>query len=103
MSKKDEENKASFDEPLPDFFASILWSYDFSALDIEKNKKTIILQTINYGKWEHWKWIAKRYGVSEVAKVLSSARDTEFRKPALVLAEIIFNVKNTNHALRSAH
>lgn len=88
---------------IPDFFQPILWSYDFNALDAYKNRKTIILSTINYGKWKHWRWIAERYGEDGVASLIASQPESAFRKPALSLARIIFRIEKQNHAFRSAH
>jgi hypothetical protein len=88
---------------IPIFFQPILWSYDFSALDADKHKKTIVVQTINYGRWKHWRWIRERYGKNGVAEIIASEPASAFRKPALFLAKILFNVPKQDHALRSAH
>lgn len=87
---------------IPDFFQPILWSYDFNTLDTDKNKKTIVLGAINYGKWKHWRWIAEYYGKDSVASLIASQPESAFRKSALSLARIIFRIEKQNHALRSA-
>lgn len=76
---------------LPDFFKPILWSYDFDEMHAETQKKTILVQTINYGQWKHWHWIAQRYGKSEIAKILSTCPQTAFRPPAFFLAKTLFH------------
>lgn len=85
---------------LPDFFRPILWSYDFNKIDLEKNKKAIILNTINYGDLRHWKWIAENYGNYAVREVIGGVSSTEFRSRALRLAGLIFSIKNFNDTPR---
>ncbi|MFH1187456.1 MAG: hypothetical protein V1688_01185 [bacterium] len=85
---------------LPKSFKPILWSYDFSKIDSIKNKKTIIVNTINYGDLKHWKWLAKYYGIKEVQNELKEISASEFRPPALKLASILFSVNTFNYAPR---
>lgn len=87
---------------LPDFFRPILWSYNFSSIDSEKDKKTIIVNAINYGDLKHWKWVKENYGAEPVRQILGNITATELRPPALRLASIIFSVKNFNYAPRGA-
>ena len=86
---------------LPSFFKPILWSYDFSSLDLEKHKKTIIVNTINYGNWKHWKWIVKTYGKKEVKRVIQNTPASEFRKSALKLICLLLGIKKLKYASRS--
>jgi hypothetical protein len=44
---------------LPPLFRQLLWSYDFSHVDADKHRKTIIGQALNYDTLEHWRWIKK--------------------------------------------
>lgn len=75
---------------LPGYFRPILWSHDFSSLDPEKHKKTIILQAVNYGDLTHWRWIANRYGAATVRKVLYEARHASLRQSVRPLAAVVF-------------
>lgn len=88
---------------IPDFFQPILWSYDFGALDTEKHRRTIVVQTINYGRWKHWRWITERYEKEGVAEMIASEPASAFRPPALFLAKILFSVQKHQYALRGAH
>lgn len=91
-------------EHLPESFRPFFWSFRFDMIDATRHKKTIIVQTINYGTWKHWQWIAKRYGAREIARVVSDLPASEFRASALRLARIVFNIKIVNsYAQRSAH
>ena len=56
-------------EQLPSYFKQLFWSQDYLTLDLNNDKKTIIVNTINYGDFRHWKWIKMFYG-EEGVKIL---------------------------------
>lgn len=85
---------------LPSFFKPILWSYDFSKINPEKDKESIIIQAINYGNLQHWRWLVKFYGTEEVREVLTKTPATEIRPRAQRLSSIIFSIKKFNYAPR---
>ena len=91
------------DKKLPDYFKPILWSYDFDKLNLEKNKKTVIVSVINYGDLKHWRWILENYGKEVVREVLAKIRASEMRPAARRLASIIFNVNRFNYAPRGTN
>jgi hypothetical protein len=88
---------------LPETFRPILWSYDFERLDPVKHRKTIIVQAINYGTLEHWRWLTQRYGRNEVRDLLSQVPVTEIKPRARRLAELMFGVGHFNYAPRGSH
>lgn len=88
---------------LPDHFKPLFWSYRFDTLDAQKHKKTILVQTINYGSWKQWKWLADTYGTEEMREALATIPATEFRARALMLARIVFGVTKKTYAHRSTH
>lgn len=77
-------------QTLPVAFKPLLWSYDFEHIDPLRDKKTIIINTINYGDLLHWKWLAQFYGKNEVTHVLRQVRQIEIRPSALRLASLLF-------------
>ena len=87
-------------EKIPEFFRPILWSYDFNNIDPQKNKKTIIVNAINYGGLNHWRWLIQYYGKNEIKKILSKIPATQIRPRVLKLASIIFDIKNFNYVPR---
>lgn len=87
---------------MPDFFKPILWSYDISSLDPERLKKTIVLNSINYGNLEHLRWVVKRYGKNEVRRILKSVAESEVRPGVRKLATLLFDLKKFHHASRGA-
>ncbi len=86
---------------LPEFFKSVLWSYDFSLVDPQKHKKRIIINSINYGEWKHLKWIIDYYGKSQVKKIVENTPKTEFLKSPLTLISLLLNIKSLKYASRS--
>ncbi len=88
---------------LPSFFKPLFWSYEFSSIDPGRDKKTIIINTINYGKWKDWLWLIKFYGEKTFKKTFQEIPATEFRKPALKLICLLLNIKKLRYASRSAY
>lgn len=88
-------------QSLPPFFKPLFWSYNFSRIDPDSDKKLIIVQTVNYGNLEHWGWINKFYGSRIVRDLLQKVASTEFRPQALRLAGLLFKAENFNYAPRS--
>ena len=86
---------------LPESFLPLLWSYDFSFIDVERDRKRIIINTINYGQWKHWKWIVSYYGNKEVKQFIENTPMSEFRPGALKLASILLGIENLKYASRS--
>lgn len=86
---------------LPSFFKPIFWSYKFSSINPEKNSKRIIIDTINYGSWEHWLWVVNFYGKMKLKKIIEITPKTEFRKPALKLISLLLGIKKMKYESRS--
>lgn len=89
-------------EALPESFQPLFWSYDFSAINLEKHKKLIVTQTINYGTLEQWRWIARQYGKARVKDILEHIPTTAIRPQALRLAALLFGVEHFLYAFRGA-
>jgi len=87
---------------LPDLFKPLLWSYNFSEIDPEKNKKTIIVNAINYGDLRHWRWLVKFYGKEAVRQALISVPASEMRPRARKLASLLFSIILFNNAPRGS-
>jgi len=87
----------------PDDFKNLLWSHDISRIDPDMDKTLIIVNTINYGDLEHWKWIRDYYGKEEVRKVLTRIPAGQMRDRVRPLVAIIFQIDEFNHAPRSVN
>ena len=87
---------------LPKSFKYLLWSYNFSKIDPQRDKERIIINTINYGNWEHWKWIVKNYGKETIKRIIENTPKSEFRERALMLICLLLKIKKVKYASRSA-
>jgi len=91
----------SKDKTLPSFFKPLFWSYKFSSISPQRDKKRIIINTINYGKWKHWLWVMNFYGKEKVKKIIKETPKTEFRESALKLVSLLLGIKKQKYASRS--
>jgi|CryGeyStandDraft_7_1057128.scaffolds.fasta_scaffold27849_5 hypothetical protein len=78
---------------LPESFRWLLWSYRFSEIDPKEHKKTIIVNTLNYGDLDQWRWLIKTYGRKQLKGLIESLPASEFRKPVVILLSLLLGVK----------
>lgn len=100
MSEEDSRIGLKNNGILPEYFRPLLWSYDFSLINPQKSKRTIIVNTINYGDLKHWRWIVQFYGREEVRKTLIEIPATEISLRTRRLASLIFDIDKFNYAPR---
>jgi len=94
-------NKIKQNSKLPEFFSPLLWAYNFSSLDLERDKERIIINTINYGQWKHWQWIVNYYGRENIKQFIENTPISEFRSRALKLVSLLLGIKNFKYVSRS--
>lgn len=82
-------------------FKPLFWSYDFNKLDPKRDKKRIIINTINYGNWDQWQWLSNFYGQKDLKKEIRNTPASEFRSPALKLIRLLLGIKKMKYASRS--
>ena len=78
---------------LPESFRTLLWSYRFSEVDPKEHKRTIIVNTLNYGDLSQWHWLVKTYGKKELKRIIESMPASEFRKRIVILLSLLLGVK----------
>lgn len=71
----------------------LFWSYDFETLSLEKNKKLVVKQILNYGDIDDWKWLVSVYGKGDIQNTISKIYESELRPASLKLAKLLFNSK----------
>lgn len=86
---------------LPESFRRLLWSYRFPLIDIDEDKQRIIINAVNYGDWEHWRWLVNYYGLAEVKRIIENTPVSEFRPRVLRLICLLFKIKKMKYATRS--
>lgn len=85
---------------LPNYFKPLFWDIHFDSIDSQKNRRLIITRTINYGNLKHWKYLSELYGRS-LENYFQNIPKSEFRQPALKLAQLIYNLDEFKYASRS--
>ena len=70
-----------------------LWSYDISALDIERDKALILTNILNYGTKEETEWHFSQYSTTSIKPVLRNPLPGRWDKKSLALWTLIFGVK----------
>lgn len=86
---------------LPKDFKYLFWSYNFSSIDPEKHRDRIIINTINYGQWRHWKWLIKTYGRENLKRTIENIPMSEFRQRALKLISFLLDIRKFKYVSRS--
>ncbi len=86
---------------LPESFRYLMWSYDFDKVNPVSAKEVLVVNTINYGNWEHWQWVTHFFGKEQIRKIIENLAVSEFRPSALSLAKLVFGVKKIKYAFRS--
>jgi hypothetical protein len=86
---------------IPQIFKSVLWSYRFGEINAKDNKRTIIINSINYGDLPHWKWLFRHYGKNSLRKTIQNIPFSEFRPGAIKLMGLLLNLNKLNYASRS--
>lgn len=86
---------------LPKMFKQLLWSYRFEEVNPKDNKRTIIVNSINYGDLPHWQWLFKYYGKTSLRHTIQNIPFSEFRPGAIKLMGLLLNLTKLNYASRS--
>lgn len=68
----------------------LFWEVNQDKLDTNKNKKSIIVRTLNYGTINDWKFLKQNYGSKTIIEILNSNR-SGVREKTEKLARLIFN------------
>jgi hypothetical protein len=88
---------------LPQTFGPLLWSYDFERVDPLRHKKTIVVQTLNYGTLTQWRWLIQTYGREVIREIVAHTSAGEVKPRALRLASLVFGVDRLGYAPRGTH
>ncbi|MFA5831240.1 MAG: hypothetical protein WC878_05415 [Candidatus Paceibacterota bacterium] len=70
-------------EKIPQFVAPFLWSYDVSAIDLERDKKRIIINVLNFGTKKATDWLFSTYAKDEIRKIVAESLYSEWSKKSL--------------------
>ena len=90
--------KISKVKKLPLTFKPLLWSLRWRDLDVQKDKEDIIVNVVNDGTLEQWRWLIATYGKETIRSVLRRRLITEFHPESRRLASVVFDVRDFRHA-----
>ncbi len=78
---------------LPQFLQPFLWSYDLSRMDLEKHKRIIIKNILDFGTRQATDWLRENYTKEEIKEVIRKSVRTEWSKKSINLWSLIYNVQ----------
>jgi hypothetical protein len=94
MDNKDNQNK------IPSFVAPFLWSYDLSQLDMEKDKKRIITNVLNFGTKKATDWLFGVFEEKDIKEVIENPLPGEWNKKSINFWSLILNTPIGNLSKR---
>ena len=78
---------------IPQYLQSFLWSSDISKLDIQRNKKRIITNILNFGDRRATDWLFEVYDKQEIKEIVSDFLPGEWNKKSLNFWRLYFGIK----------
>lgn len=95
-------NSRQYRQRVPQSFRPLLWSLRWKDIDVNEDKEDIIVNTINDGSLEQWRWLVATYGKDGIRAVLQKRLATEFHLESRRLASVIFG-NSFAYARRNSH
>lgn len=87
---------------LPQSVKAVLWSYDLAKIDLEKHKKLLISQVLNFGSLEAVNWLFSTYSSDEIKSLALTLPLGEWDKKSLNLWSLYFNLDKSQFKQRFA-
>ncbi|MDR3643437.1 MAG: hypothetical protein P4L74_07505 [Candidatus Doudnabacteria bacterium] len=76
---------------IPEFVKPFLWSYNISALNLQRDKKRIITNVLNLGTCEATSWLFSVYDKNDIVDALTHPLRGEWNKKSLAYWCLIYN------------
>ena len=70
---------------LPPSVKNVLWSYDLRQIDLNKHKKLIIAQVLNFGSTAATDWLFRTYKMDEIKDIAAQIPSGQWDKKSLNL------------------
>ena len=83
---------------LPDDVKQVLWSYDTTKIDLDKHRRLIVGQVLNYGSRKATDWLFEHYSQEEVANIAKTIPSGQWDKKSLALWSLVLNITPTTKA-----
>ena len=78
---------------LPSGVRAALWSYDTNALDLDRDRKRIIFNVLNYGADEAVQWLFRTYSRADIADTIRQTPRKEWSRKSLNLWSLVLEVE----------
>ena len=86
---------------IPEWFQKLYWWGNSSKIDARRNQRVVVVQTINQGNLDQWKWLVQTYGKNELREMIRNIPVSEFRRGALKLISLLLGISKMNYASRN--
>jgi len=83
----------------PQSVKAVLWSYDLNVLEVQKDKKIIISQVLNFGSEEAIKWLFKKYRFMDIEQIANTIPLFQWNKKSLSLWKLILSINPKNRII----
>lgn len=77
---------------LPQSVNALLWSYKLDHIEVQKHKKIIISQVLNFGSEASIEWLFKKYGFDLVTKIANSIPLFQWNKKSLSFWKLVLPI-----------
>ena len=77
---------------LPRSVKAVLWSYNIDLIKVQKDKKIIISQVLNFGSEEAIEWLFRQYGSTLVTKIANTIPLFQWNKKSLSLWRLVLPI-----------
>lgn len=81
---------------LPQSVRAVLWSYKPDQIEVQKDKKIIIFQVLNFGSQEAIEWLFKQYSFALVTKIANTIPIFQWNKKSLSLWRLVLPINPKN-------
>lgn len=78
---------------IPKFVQPFLWSYDISAMDLDRDKRRIITNVLNLGTKEATDWLFEVYTKEDIKDCLTSPLPGEWNNKSIVFWSLLMDVE----------
>ena len=78
---------------IPQFLRPFLWSYDLSRMDLEKHKRIIIKNILDFGTRQATDWLRENSTEEKMKEVIRKSVRSEWSKKSINLWLLIYNVQ----------
>lgn len=82
----------------PVFLQPFLWSYDLSQMDIERDKRVIVQQILDYGTKPATDWLRRTYSVDDIRAGIENSASGDWSKKSLALWELVYEARPSRQA-----